>query len=154
LTSKSLAEQELAEFLAPYGPWLERVYWHEGSPEDFITLCDRGLGLSNIQADRELKERYESILMRIPARWRAYCKARKRWALEALGPPPGVPGRPRKDALAEEAELLQSEGKKHPQIASILNKRHGERITTADAVRKLLAAHKKRKAPAANPDKT
>jgi hypothetical protein len=103
-------EQELVDFLAPYGPWLERHFWCNASLDDLSTLSARGLGFANIQADRELRERYEVILRRIPARWRDYCKAQERFALQVLGPPSGQVGAPRKDALAEEAIMLKAEG--------------------------------------------
>jgi hypothetical protein len=47
-------------------------------------------------------------------------------------------GRPSKIALAQEAANLQRAGMNNPQIASELNKRHGEGTTTSEAVRKLL----------------
>jgi transposase len=47
-------------------------------------------------------------------------------------------GRPSKIALAQEAANLQRAGMNNPQIASELNKRHGEGMTTSEAVRKLL----------------
>jgi hypothetical protein len=141
------AEEELAEFLAPYGAWLERCFRGDATVEDLSTLCEQGLGFSNITAHGKLKEQYESILRRIPARWREYCKIKSRLAQEVVGPPAGVPGRPRKDALAGEAELLQSESKSYAQIAQVINSRHGEGTTTKEAVRKLLSPRRKGRPP-------
>jgi hypothetical protein len=146
------AEEELAEFLAPYGPWLERCFRGDPSLDDLKTLSARGLGFSNIQAHGELQNEYERILKRIPARWREYCKIKSRVALEVAGPPRGAPGRPKKDVLADEAKQLKSEGKSYAQVALALNSKHGEKTTTAEAVRKLLDSRKKKHSTA--PDKT
>jgi len=52
--------------------------------------------------------------------------------------PRGKPGRPRKDALAQEALELQQRGMNFPQVAAELKKRHGEEVTTPAAVPKLI----------------
>jgi hypothetical protein len=115
--------------------------------DDLNTLNDRGLGFTNIDAHGALKRQYESILRHIPARWKEYCTIKSRVALEVVGPPLGAPGRPRKDALAEEAEQLRSEGKSYAQIARALNLKYGQQTTTGEAIRKLLGSRKKRPTP-------
>jgi hypothetical protein len=144
------AEEELAEFLAPYGPWLERCFRGDCSMDDLNTLSARGLGFANIRAHGDLKSQYESILRRIPAKWREYCKIKSRIALEVVGPPRGAPGRPKKDALAKEAKKLKLEGKSYAQVANALNLQHGEGTTTPEAIRKLLTSRQR----GPTPDKT
>jgi hypothetical protein len=132
------AEEELRELLAQYPPWVERILWKNPSP-------------SNLRPYKGLLEKYETVLERIPKRWRDYRRAKKLYAQRVLGPPAGRPGRPRKDDVAKEAQQLKSEGKSYAQIARILNNRHSQSPTTKEAVRKLLTSRKK---PPATPDKT
>lgn len=133
------AEEELRELLAQYPPWAERILWKNPSP-------------TNLKPFSGLIEKYESIVMRIPKKWREYRKAKKLYAQRVAGPPSGRAGRPRKDAQAEEAQQLKSEGKSYAQIARVLNSRHPESPTSKEAVRKLLTSRKKER-PATPPDK-
>lgn len=133
------AEEELRELLAQYPPWVERILWKNPSA-------------TNLRPYKGLLEKYESILERIPKKWREYRKAKKFYAQRALGPPAGRAGRPRKDAEAEEARQLKSTGKSWAQVALALNKKHGEDTTTKEAVRRLVASRKKKRP--ATPDKT
>jgi hypothetical protein len=87
----------------------------------------------------KVQEKYETILRRIPAKWREHRKRQKQNALACLA---GRPGRPRKDALAEKAKLLKSSGKSHREIANELNRKYGTDTTTLEAVRKLLSSRK------------
>ena len=132
-------EEELQELLAQYPPWVERILWKNPSP-------------TNLRPYKGLLEKYEGLLQRIPKKWREYRQAKKLYAQRVLGPPPGQAGRPRKDALAEEAQQLKSGGKSYAQVARALNNRHGEGTTTAEAVRKLLVSRKKEQST--TPDKT
>lgn len=65
----------------------------------------------------------------------------------------GKPGRPRNDALADEAARLKRAGLSYAQIAGRLNRLHGKGTTTRENVRGLLKSRrlKARKVP---PDKT
>ena len=98
------AEEELRELLAQYPPWVERILWKNPSS-------------TNLRPYEGLLEKYESIVLRIPEKGREYRKAKKLYAQRVLGPPLGRAGRPRKDALAEEAQQLKSEGKSYAQVA-------------------------------------
>jgi hypothetical protein len=138
VTFKS-AEEELRELLADYPLWVERILWKNPSP-------------INLRPYPGLVEKYESILPRIPKKWREYRRAKRLYAQRVLGPPRATAGRPRKDALAEEAQQLKSGGKSYAQVASTLNRKHGEGCTTAEAIRKLLASRKKEQST--TPDKT
>jgi len=126
-------EAELQELLAQYPPWVEDVLWKSPSP-------------TNLQPYEELLEKYESILQRIPKRWRDYRKAKRLYERRERQPL-GRAGRPRKDFLAEEAKLLKSEGKSYAQVANLLNRRHGDGTTTPEAIRKLLISRKRSEAP-------
>jgi hypothetical protein len=99
-------------------------------------------------------KQYEQILQQIPAKWREYRERLKREARRTFQfeaqflVPKGKPGAPRKDGLAQQAALLQQQGKTFPQIAFELNKELGkDDKTTAEAVRKLLKRRSR-------PDKT
>ena len=64
-------------------------------------------------------------------------------------------GRPRKDALADEAAPLQRAGMSYAKIATRLNLAHGEGTATKESVRKLLNNRQRESARAASsPDKT
>lgn len=139
MTFKS-PKEELQELLDHYPPWVEKIFWNSPSP-------------TNLRPFKELLEKYESILQRIPDRWREYCQTKKkyasRYAQRVLGPLPGRGGRPRKDELAEEAKDLKSAGKSYAQISKTINLRHGAGTTNPEAIRALLRS---RKNP--TPDKT
>jgi hypothetical protein len=87
-----------------------------------------------------LIQEYERLLQRIPAKWRAYRKRKKReahWYANTLVPK-GSAGRPRKDGLAQEAAELQQRDMNFPQISAELNKRYGKDTTTPAAIPKLI----------------
>ena len=144
-------EKELKEFLAPLPAWMRRTI-----QEGFSSLTQAEIleWVNNTEEVFRRTAEYERILQQIPSKWREYRKrlkgdARRTAQYEAqFLVPKGKPGRPRKDDLAQEAQLLQRRGMKFPQIAGELNKKPGEDSkTTADAIRKLL----KRRS---QPDKT
>lgn len=64
-------------------------------------------------------------------------------------------GRPRKDALADEAAQLKKRGLSYAQISVRLNEKHGQGTTTKESVRKLLSSRKAKYAHGAalRPDK-
>jgi hypothetical protein len=99
--------------------------------------------LQSPHKELELRPQLEAILRRIPAKWNEYRKRQKQddqvWI--RMKRSPSRPGRPNKAALAEEAAKLQRDGKNNPQIATELNRRHGQGTTTSGAVRKLLKRH-------------
>ncbi len=136
-------EKELEEFFAPLPPWLRMVVEQDFSSFPQDKLLD---WMNHDLADQErLKQEYERILQRIPQEWQKYRKRasehREMLASQMAPMPQGKPGRRRKTALAEEAVSLQRAGMNHPQIASELNKRHGQSTTTSESVRKLLKRH-------------
>jgi hypothetical protein len=131
-------EEELRALLAQYPPWVERILRINPSPK-------------NLHPYEGLLDKYESILQRIPEKWREYRKAKKLYAQRVLGPPRGRAGRPKKDALAEEARQLKAEGKSYAQVALALNNTHGKGTTTPEAIRKLLTS--RRKDQSTTPDK-
>jgi hypothetical protein len=143
-------EEELAEFLSAYPPWLESILWSSYSQQDFLAWIESDL--SDLGTWREIEERYESILKRDASRWREYRKVQKKFAqkFSTWLTHTQEPGRPRLDALAEEAAELKRAGKSYAQIAKQLNQEHGAGTTNPEAIRKLLAYRKTRK----HPDKT
>lgn len=134
-------ESELEEFLASKPAWLERALWGE------ISSLSRDEQLEWINSQDEifrLRQQYESVLKRIPAKWNKYCqRCQKSWAeterqMARLLVPRGRAGARRKDALAQEAIQLQERGRNFPQIAAELDKRHGKGTTTTGAIAKLV----------------
>lgn len=59
-------KDELAQFLAQLPPSAEKIFWGKGSPEELPASL---LGESHKMWE-DLEDRYESILRRIPDRWR------------------------------------------------------------------------------------
>lgn len=140
-------EEELDEFLAAQPSWLQKLLQYDLQ----LTADEDSAGLkANLHEDLwNSREEYERLCQRVPARWRDYCKKRRR----TLGPvfsPSAVPGRPRKDALAEEATHLYQAGKNYQQIATLLDKKYGLEPTSPDAIRKLIASRN----PRSKPEKT
>lgn len=135
-------EDELDQFLATKPSWLRKI-------------LELDLALSNAeelawsQSDwwqeggKDEKE-YIRLVRRIPSRWREYRRRRMQSAVADL--PLGPTGRPRKDALADEARQLQLEGKSHADISRALNRKYGLGTTTREATRELLA-RKRRSTP-------
>jgi hypothetical protein len=133
-------EEELKRLLSRYPPWVERILWTSPSR-------------TNLRPYEGLIEEYESILKYIPEKWLQYLEARKLYGLRVMGPPRhGLGGRPRKDALAEEAYKLKSKGMSWAQVAIALNNKHGEKTTTKEGIRRLLASRQKERGTP--PDKT
>jgi hypothetical protein len=83
----------------------------------------------------DLLREYERKIRSMPTKWREY---RERWGVIALPLSANPEGRPRKDALADEAKQLQNSGLSYAQIAIRLNREHGEGTTTKENIRGLL----------------
>lgn len=130
-------EEELKEFLAQHPPWMERILWKSPSPD-------------NLRLYPRVVEQYERILERIPDKWHKYSEAKRKYLKRELLSLGGRAGRPRKNALAEEAQQLKSGGHSYAKVARLLNLRHGEGTTTTEAIRKLLISRKR----SVTPDKT
>lgn len=136
-------EQALEEFLAAQPSWIRKLLEHNNqlSAEEFsavLTSDWQQTWFSQI-------DEYERLLKRIPSRWREYRNKCRREALSRI--PSAQHGRPRKDALAEEAMKLHQAGKSYAKIAKFLNNRYGPDTTTPEAVRKLVSARKLRPTP-------
>jgi len=157
-------EDELAEFMAPLPQWLKKILWHDHSSMTDLEWVEWMDSTGPYTAEQlqefratigwqperyprtaeELRPRFEQILRRgNRAEWKRYCdnaKAARNASADSFVPMQhGDPGRPRKDALAQEAAELQQRGMNLPQIAAELNKTlPRERQTTPDAIRKLL----------------
>jgi hypothetical protein len=156
-------EHGLAEFMTPLPQSLQKVLWYDHVSMTDLDWAECIHSTSPFTADQlqelkattgwqpqtypqtaeELRPRFEQILQRCgPAGWRRYCdnaRAARKADADAHAPMPrGNPGRPRKDALAQEAAELQQRGMNSPQIAAELNKRHGKDTTTPAAIPKLI----------------
>lgn len=140
------AEEELQQFLATKPSWLRKLLQLDFSlsPDDHVAWS-QSVWWWQDGGEKKAREEYESILRRIPARWRQYRKRLKENALNDI--PAGQPGRPRKDSIAEEATRLRSEGKSYAQIAILLNHKYPNNPTSPEAVRKLLDSRKQRRSP-------
>jgi hypothetical protein len=138
-------ERELHELLAAQPAWRRKWLLRDYSwTADEISAWSS----SNPQEDWLVYGDYEAILRRIPAKWRAYVKQLRRNGWSSL-PGGNPPGRPRKDAIAEEARQLQSAQKSYRQIEIALRSKYGAGAPTAEAIRKLLASRRRQA-----PDKT
>jgi len=136
-------EEQLEDFLASKPDWMRR-YLQTG-----IESMTQGDFSEESKWDKNhddvfklaVTRDYERILQQIPARWKAYRKRQKRenqWFVNEFLVTKGNAGRPRKDALAQEAVELHQRGMNFPQVAAELNKRHGKETTTPTAVSKLI----------------
>jgi hypothetical protein len=90
------------------------------------------------------KKEYLRLLKRCPSRWNEYCKQRRENALKDV--PSGLPGRPSKDALAQEAIELKRH-LSYSKVAKKLNEKYGPGTTTEGAVRQLIRSRKPPSAP-------
>lgn len=134
-------EKQIEEFLARQLPWLRKIL--QGDPlswEEMSTLQQP----DGFEILGQSEDEYLKLLQRCPAKLREYRKRQEKISVLRL---PSVPaGRPRKDALAQEALELERGGSEPTEIACILNRKYpnledrkGNKCPiTADAVRKLL----------------
>src|SRR5271167_4700952 len=127
ITVAQSPEQKLAEFMAPLPQWLQKTLWcvaltdlesfswyDSYSPFTADQLEELKTTAAGWQPERyprtaeELRPRFEQILQRCgPAQWKRYCDNAKASTDPFVRMPRGKPGRPRKDALAQEALELQ-----------------------------------------------
>jgi len=133
-------ELELQQFLSKQPSWRRKWLQVETGTLSAEEIQEWLGGHS--QADMLARSEYETILKRIPAKWRDY---RRKWErIAQSGVPSGLSGRPRMDALAEEAGSLHRAGKSYAEIAIMLGEKYeittkkGSRRPTAQSIRKLL----------------
>jgi len=132
-------EEELDEFLATQPNWLQKLLQYDlqlTADENWAYLQAADFWNSQNAA---LHEEYERLCQRVPGLWTRYCKRRKR--VLGVFAATSKPGRPRKDALAEEATLLYQSGRNYQQIAIIFKEKY-EADATPDAIRKLIASRR------------
>lgn len=136
--------EEETRFLAPLPRLVQRLLQMNGnddlSPEE-REEC-QNFDWSRIP---KLQLEYEQIIQHIPKKWAVYRKHYADTILSVL--PPNPPGRPRADALAEEALELQRQGKTYADIAKELNKLHGPGTTNRQAIRQLIISRRKSDSP-------
>lgn len=135
-------QEDLDDFLAKQPPWLRKALRWEfpATPVEASAYGQYGM-----YRFLDLLQHYEALASRVPKEWREYRKRRKQAALPDL--PSAKPGRPRLDAIVEEAKQLQLTGNSYAQIARELNRKHGAQTTTADAIRKLIKSRRPRPGP-------
>jgi hypothetical protein len=152
------AEQELEQFLAALHPalrkWLEKGAGALASEEHI-----EAAKALNLEAP-DLRFEYARLLLPFPDKLREYNKRFKQeqaQGVRELFPLLAIPeGRPRKNALADEAAQLKESGLSYAQVAFRLNQKYGDGTATAESVRKLINNRKRRFAHSAisSPDKT
>jgi hypothetical protein len=126
-------DREFEDILTAGPACIRKLFQPESwSPEDSTNLW-WWLLASSSRNQRKL----EKLLQAYPPALREYRKRCKEVAIRNLVPP-SRPGRPRKDALANEAIDLKSTGRSYGQIAQILNLKHGTGTTTREAVIQLI----------------
>jgi hypothetical protein len=148
-------EDKLRQFLAAKPTWQQKLL-----QLDFALSRDELLAWQQSEwwwkdyGGGTAQEEFESILRRIPSKWREY---RKRWLkVHSTGAPSAPGGAPRKDRLAEDVMRLHQAGMSHAEIANQLAPKYtvktkkGLRTPTRESVRKLLKSRKR----SSSPDKT
>jgi hypothetical protein len=151
----SRPEKELEEFLAAL-PAATRTWLEQGA---YMLSYEETVELENDSTTQKsnLRQEYERLLQPFPAKLREHRKRKeheRKLVIDVLMPLPLIPeGRPRKDALADEAAQLKEAGFSYAKIEQRINREHGEGTVTADSVRKLIKRLKSRQ-PAGIPDKT
>ena len=149
-------KQQLREFLAAGPSWLLKIFQLDSlSTEELSDLYQSFWWWQHLSSGKAQND-FERLLRRCPDEWRKYRKFCKKVALSRL--PSARPGRPRKDALADEARELKQAGLSQSEIADTLNRQYpnlkdrkgNDRPVTAEAVRKLLASRRRE----ITPDKT
>jgi hypothetical protein len=131
-------EQELEAFLAQQPSWLQKLLQlNFGLTHDEMLAWQSSGWWKDTRGIVE--EEYLRLLKRCPAKWNEYCRRRRDEALKYL--PSGLPGRPSKDALRQEAiELKRSLS--YPKVAKPLNDKNGPGTTTEGAIRWLIKYRK------------
>jgi hypothetical protein len=123
--SRKSPEEELASFAASLPRFL-RLWLEPVEGETYTDADVRAYFESDRALNAQMTKRYEELLGRCPAKYRAYRERR----LRSLGLPPLPRGRPRKDAEAAEALELKAAGKSWQKVGMAQEK-------SRDAARKL-----------------
>jgi hypothetical protein len=148
------AEHELAAFLAAL-PDYQRKSFEFGlsslTQDEMLQWADWIAPPS--EQFSALQQEYFHLLQAVPARLREYVQRERRENDRLFGSYlPRVPeGRPRKDALANEAVEFKKAGMSYARIAMQLNREHGEGTTTKENIRGLLKARRLHSSEAALP---
>ena len=143
--SKSPEEKDLEKFLADLPAWMRKAFQQGLSS---LTQGELTEWVKNQDNAGDLLREYERKVWPIPARRRAY---REAWGVITLPLPANPEGRPRKDALADEAKQLQKSGLSYAQITKRLNREHGEGTTTKENIRGLLKYRRRKSRKTASP---
>lgn len=137
----SRPKKELEEFLAALPAaaraWLEKGVYRLSYEETVELNNDSTIDTSN------LRQEYERLLQPFLAELREHRRRkeheRKLVADVIFKPLPTLPrGRPRQDALADQATQLKESGLSYAKVANRLNQEHGNGTVTAESVRKLI----------------
>lgn len=148
-------EKQLEQFLAALHPahrkWLEKGA--NTLTKDEELEATKALNL-DLEAP-DIRMEYARLLQPFPSKLREY---RKRYELEQAAfvresfPLPPIPkGRPRKDALADEAAQLKGSGLSYAAVTIRLNQEHGKGTATIESVRKLIKNRKPKSAHVSAP---
>ena len=132
MSQVSPEEKELENFLADLPAWMQKGFQQGLSS---LTQSEFNEWTKNQDNAANLLREYERKIWSIPARRRAY---REAWGVIEVPLPANPEGRPRKDAIADQAKELKKSGLSYAQIAMRLNQEHGAGTTTKENVRGLL----------------
>lgn len=137
---KSQEEEELQQFLAKLPSWTQKAVRDDTNS---MTRGELKLFGEYLSTDREgsllaLNREYQRLAKRVPKEWNRCREIERQHVLESANLPKPVTGRPRKDALAFEAQKLKAKGKSYEQIAIALNSKYGFGTTNREAIRNLL----------------
>jgi hypothetical protein len=99
-------EEQLEKFLAAQPSWERKILQFEPLSTEEIEAWVRCDWWWTLQSDNQIRGDYERLLRQAPSRWSEYRRRAARNALKTMGLPSGRPGRPRKDAEAEELQEL------------------------------------------------
>jgi len=140
----------LEAFLSSLPSWRRKVL--EGEPLSDSELAEyaESSGTRELMfGDEAIRLKYESLLQKIPVRWKEYVRRKK----QVVSPfvPRGKPGRPPDHQTLERVLELKSQGKSLRQIAITLGERPEQIPSAIDRYRKLISSALKRSKRGANP---
>lgn len=138
-------EEQLDEFLAAGPRWLQKMFQLDSLSAVELSEWYSHFWFWRLSLSWKVQRQFEGLLRQCPERWRKYRKLCKKVALSVLVPSVR-PGRPRKDALAQEAIELKRH-LSYPRVAKKLNQKYGRGTTTEGAVRQLIRSRKPPSAP-------
>ena len=122
-------EKRLEEFLASIPEWMRRLFQN-----GYGALTESELSECTFNTDlRPLREEYEAILQRLPARWKAYRRRVERELVANFLPSfvsRGKPGPKSNDELAERIWTWHDAGKTSREIQEIL-RAEGQNLSPA-----------------------